>query len=315
MVNYRSLPDPYANPLHDAAHKCRKSDVEFLRRLLASPRFRALDPIDMRDKEKHTAVHALCSYEGPQPCREDDRNAEDVEACLQLLVDAGADLEARDSMGCTPLHVVAWFSTRNLGNEATLRLTSLLLRHGANVNTRANVNTKTNGVIDGNSTLLHTAASFAPSSMVNLLLKAGAAVNALTDVHTGTVSPATPLDMAFVHERRTTVPILLRAGGELNRYQRNLRRLNFGPKNRRIKSLRRYLAKVDDIGGFKKYAQAHLARVTTTFKSKLSLPARPARLVAEYWLHAGFYLSPPPPPAKCDRKGGGKKKKAGKKKK
>ena len=98
--------------------------------------------------------------------------------------------------------------------------------------------------------------------------------------------------------------------------QRNLRRLNFGPKNRRIKSLRRYLAKVDDIGGFKKYAQAHLARVTTTFKSKLSLPARPARLVAEYWLHAGFYLSPPPPPAKCDRKkGGGRKKKAGKKKK
>ena len=96
--------------------------------------------------------------------------------------------------------------------------------------------------------------------------------------------------------------------------QRNLRRLNFGPKNRRIKSLRRYLAKVDDIGGFKKYAQAHLARVTTTFKSKLSLPARPARLVAEYWLHAGFYLSPPPPPAKCDRKGGGRKK-AGKKKK
>ena len=51
-------------------------------------------------------------------------------------------------------------------------------------------------------------------------------------------------------------------------------------------------------------------------KSKLSLPARPARLVAEYWLHAGFYLSPPPPPAKCDRKGGGRrKKKAGKKKK
>ena len=222
MVNYRSLPDKYANPLHNTAQKC---DV----------------------------VH--------------------------------------------------------------LRLTSLLLRHGANVNTRASVNTKTNGVIDGNSTLLHTAASFAPSSMVNLLLKAGAAVNALTDVHTGTVSPATPLDMAFVHERRTTVPILLRAGGELNRYQRNLRRLNFGPKNRRIKSLRRYLAKVDDIGGFKKYAQAHLARVTTTFKSKLSLPARPARLVAEYWLHAGFYLSPPPPPAKCDRKGGGRKKKAGKKKK
>ena len=95
--------------------------------------------------------------------------------------------------------------------------------------------------------------------------------------------------MAVEYGHRATVPILLRAGGVLNRYERNLRRLNFGPKNRRIKILRRYLAKVDDSGGFKKYAQAHLARVTTTFKSKLSLPARPARLVAEYWLHAGFY--------------------------
>ena len=115
-------------------------------------------------------------------------------------MEAGADLEARDSIGCTPLQALAWSSGR-LGTEATLRLTSLLLRHGANVNTRANVNTKTNGVIDGNSTLLHTAASFAPSYTVNLLLKAGAAVNALTVVHTGTVPPATPLDMAFVHER------------------------------------------------------------------------------------------------------------------
>ena len=276
--------------------------------------------IDKRDRDNQTVLHALCKYEGPRH-GEDDRNAEDVEVCLQLLVEGGADLEARDSIGCTPLQALAWSSDR-LGTEATLRLTSLLLQHGANVNTRANVNTKTNGVIDGASTLLHTAASFAPSSTVNLLLKAGAAVNALTVVHTGTVPPATPLDMAFVHERHTTVPILLRAGGVLNRYrnERNLGRLNFGPKNRRIKILRRYLAKVDDSGGFKKYAQAHLARVTTTFKSKLSLPARPARLVAEYWLHAGFYLTPPTPPAKCERRKGGatkggKKKKAGKKKK
>jgi hypothetical protein len=86
-----------------------------------------------------------------------------------------------------------------------------------------------------------------------------------------------------------------------------------------------YFQKVIDAGGFKKYEQAHLAALTATFAPKLRLPVRPARLVAEYWLHAGFYLSPPPPPAKCERrkggatkggkKGGGKKKKAGKKKK
>ena len=197
--------------------------------------------------------------------------------CVQLLVDAGADLEARDSCGCSPLQVVAWISTLNLGTEATLRLTSLLLSHGAEVNTRANDDR------DVTSTLLHTAVSFAHYSVVSLLLKAGAAVNALTRDFKGTPpgepAPATPLDMAFVYGCRTTVSILLRAGGVLNRYQRRYP----------AKLLQRYLAKVDDGGGFKKYAQAHLARVTTTFKSKLSLPARPARLVAEYWLHAGFY--------------------------
>ena len=129
MVNYRSLPDKYANPLHNTAQKC---DVVHLRRLLATPEFVALCPIDTTDLENHTAVHALCSYEGPQPCREDDRNAEDVEACLQLLVEAGADLEARDKLGCSPLQVLAWFSIVKFRTEATLRLTSLLLRHGAN---------------------------------------------------------------------------------------------------------------------------------------------------------------------------------------
>ena len=35
--------------------------------------------------------------------------------------------------------------------------------------------------------------------------------------------------------------------------------------------------------------KAHLARLTATFAPKLRLPARPARLVAEYWGHVGFY--------------------------
>ena len=35
--------------------------------------------------------------------------------------------------------------------------------------------------------------------------------------------------------------------------------------------------------------QAHLAALTATFAPKLRLPVRPARLVAEYWGHVGFY--------------------------
>ena len=56
-----------------------------------------------------------------------------------------------------------------------------------------------------------------------------------------------------------------------------------------VEGISSYLQKVVDAGGWRKFEQAHLARVTKTFKSKLRLPARPARLVAEYWGHAGFY--------------------------
>ena len=277
MVNYT-----YENALHNAALKC---DLEALLRCL-TPEALAACPIDTRDRDNHAVLHALCRYEAPwrdgvgesRPSRVDDRNAEDVEGCVQLLVDAGADLEARDIIGCTPLQVVAWYSNYNLGTEATLRLTSLLLRHGANVNAKNDR--------DLGSTLLHTAASFAHSSMVSLLLKAGAAVNALTRdfraSHSLSETPATPLDKAAGYGRRTNLPILLRAGAVLNRYQLrhpDLARSSSGA----------YLAKVASGGGFKKYEQAHLAALTATFAPKLRLPARPARLVAEYWLHAGFY--------------------------
>ena len=50
-----------------------------------------------------------------------------------------------------------------------------------------------------------------------------------------------------------------------------------------------YFSRIEDAGGFKKYEQAHLATLTATFSPKLSLPARPARLVVEFYLHAGFY--------------------------
>ena len=131
MVNYQ-----YATALHNAAAIC---DVEALRRCL-TPEALAACPIDTRDRDEleSTALHALCryarEYREDESRRVDDRNA-DVEVCLQLLVEAGADLEARDKLGCSPLQVLAWFSIVKFRTEATLRLTSLLLRHGANVNT------------------------------------------------------------------------------------------------------------------------------------------------------------------------------------
>ena len=85
---------------------------------------------------------------------------------LTTAMDAGADLDARATQlvyAAAPRGTVR----ATLGTEATLRLqlASLLLRHGANVNSTDDYEY---------STLLHAAASFCPSSMVRLLVKAGA---------------------------------------------------------------------------------------------------------------------------------------------
>ena len=224
-----------------------------------------IDTIDRKYAKNDTALHALCNYEGHRH-GEDDRNAEDVEACLQLLVEAGADLEARDWLGRTPLHVVArppFRAFTNLRTEATLRLTSLLLRHGADVNSEEEDYDYP--------TLLHRAALSDNSSMATLLVKAGASV------HATNADGDTPLDIAIQRNsrrnRRAVIPILLRAGAKIS-------------KNHDIW----YLQKVIDAGGFKKYEQAHLAKLTKTFEPKFTmLPKELVRHVVSFWLHAGYY--------------------------
>ena len=51
-----------------------------------------------------------------------------------------------------------------------------------------------------------------------------------------------------------------------------------------------YIVRVKNAGGFKKYAQAHLARLTRSFEPKLPLlPLELVRHVVSFWLHAGYY--------------------------
>ena len=51
-----------------------------------------------------------------------------------------------------------------------------------------------------------------------------------------------------------------------------------------------YFQKVIDAGGFKKYEQAHLARLTKTFAPKFPvLPPEMVRHVLTFGFHAGFY--------------------------
>ena len=104
------------------------------------------------------------------------RNTETIEACFHMLREAGADLDARDSFGCTPLHHVAEFSGSNEARLAglervwpgCLKLASLLLRHGADVHVTDRVH---------HASPLHSAI-FCPA-LTALLVKAGADVNLL----------------------------------------------------------------------------------------------------------------------------------------
>ena len=56
-----------------------------------------------------------------------------------------------------------------------------------------------------------------------------------------------------------------------------------------MRRTRTSIQKVIAAGGFGQYERNHLATLTATVKSKLGLPARPARLVAEYAFHVGDY--------------------------
>ena len=67
-------------------------------------------------------------------------------------------------------------------------------------------------------------------------------------------------------------PLLLRAGAEFNK--------NHGPVC--------YFVRFKSAGGFKKYEQAHLARLTAILETPL-LPPELVRKILEFWLHAGYY--------------------------
>ena len=109
------------------------------------------------------------------------------------LLDAGADVDARDSRGETPLHRAVGWESRDSSS-----LGSLLLEAGANVNARAN---------DGR-TPLHVAASIGHAPAVSVLLEAGAAVDARAN------SGHTPLHLALQGGWRDVAAALLAAGAD-----------------------------------------------------------------------------------------------------
>ena len=226
-------------------------DAETLRRLLDQ----GVSPEDVALLYGgRTPLHWLCysSNEGG-----------DRIACFELLRAAGANLDATDRKGCVPLHYAV--------QRRSSSLASLLIEAGVNVNV-----TNSYGA-----TPLHDAAKCGFENTVAMLVKAGAEVNAKDGWG------KRPLHNARDYDRTRICPILLRAGATLVPCPKCEPPRPHLPLSRRT-STEQYLRRVTDAGGFKEYRHNHLVKFTSC-SSKLRLPAAPARLVAEFWAHAGYY--------------------------
>ena len=245
-------PDYTSYTIHDAA---RCADVPALQIFLAE----GDSPDVLSDapdwKQRRTPLHELCTYNSMF----NSKSESDRVRCFELLREAGANLEARTGghpQGSTVVHYAA--------DSGSPEILSLLIEAGVNVNV-AN---------DGGYTPLHWAArgDFSRAlESVELLLKAGAAVNVRSE--TG----STPFAVALRRgDNRRMWPLFLSAGAEI-------------PVPRPLPSRGHpYLSRVHRAGGFKKYEQAHLARITAILETPL-LPPELVRKILEFWLHAGYY--------------------------
>ena len=231
-------------PIHTAAGD---ADVDDLRRFLEE----GVSP-NLADPDGLLPLHHLCAnnFNGP----------DNQVACLKMLVDAGADVNARTRQTSTPLFFAAGYGPP--------KLVAAVLSAGANVNLH-NSNTGT--------TALHWACrrlEGACVECVELLLNAGAEVNARTRPAAAHLIGRTPLDMAILEGNQERIyPTLLRAGATHSQETTDA-----------------YLQKVRSAGGFKKYERTHLNAIAATFIPKLPLlPPEMIRRVVEYAFHVGDY--------------------------
>ena len=225
---------PRNEPIHRA---CERGDVAALRRELAN----GVLP-NVPDRSGRTPAYYCCSH---------DCSSEKQVACLNVLVEAGADLNVPTTrLQKTPLHR----ATQCCNTDVV----AALLKAGADVNRGAK----------DNITPLHCACwrNSSDCEPGKVLIRNGADVNVRDRFGT------TPLDAAILYRQRL-VPILLRAGAALHRS---------GPDA--------YIRKVIAAGGFGRYEKDHLNALSATFARHFPpLPLEVVRLVVKYAFHLGYY--------------------------
>lgn len=183
----------------------------------------------------------------------------DYAACCRALVAAGADVNAVDADGDSVLH----YAAANARTSDELKVMQMLIDAGADVNLRG----------DMGLSLLHWTVIYNNINALGLLLRAGAAVN-VRDLNDDTILDSAATMMSPSVGRRF-IPLLLRYGADIPTDTENP-----------------YLRVVIAAGGFEKYANQHLAAITSLFvrTDKPRLPPEMVRHIFSYWLHAGYYL-------------------------
>ncbi len=254
-------------PIHEAA---RRGDVESLRRELAagiSPNL--LTPVNHTLRfGGRTPLH-LCFSAG----------GERIPECCRVLIAAGADVNARDVRGQMPIHYVACQPINGerfdeSDSKQAVEALEFLLGSGADVNATD---------YDKSMTPLHCAAWYGFADAIEPLIRAGALVNERD------ARNMMPLDYVIsprgywygfsAYRKSCIYPLFLRAGADL-RLDADLPTQTDVP----------YLQAVIDAGGFKKYAERHLATITALFARTERLPPEMVRHVVSFWLHAGYYV-------------------------
>ena len=186
-------------------------------------------------------------------------------AYFRRLLAAGVSPDAFDALdggqvGLTPLQNLCEWTDRESDRVACFEL---LREAGANLEAHSSPTANT---------ALHYAAISGSFEMMSLLVEAGANVNVINN------DGFTPLAMAFDRRHRRMWPLLLRAGAEIPGYYI----WNSSPDP--------YFIRVHRAGGFKKYAQNHLAAMTKLFAANgRRLPPEVVRQIMKYWLHLGCY--------------------------
>ena len=119
------------------------------------------------------------------------------EGISTLLIEGGADVNARDKRGLTPLHAAAW-----MGHQ---EIVSLLLASGAEINAKSE-----SGVAP-----LHTAALTGREKTVSLLIANGA------DIDVKNNDGMTPLHVAAFEGHPETVAVLINSGADSQAKSKN----------------------------------------------------------------------------------------------